>query len=124
MKRDAIDFSAIKPEHEAIHARLMNWAKWCRESSGGTAVHPMFRQYRNAYDEPPIPGVQCDTLEAIATQKVFIQIPEKHRWALNWWYCKPFIPVLRVRQALGVTTPALYELVNDGRTMVKNRSHA
>jgi hypothetical protein len=121
VKRDAIDLVLVRPHHEAIHRRLDNWARWCKGTSGGGAVHPMFKEYRNAYDEPVIAGVPCDTLDAIAVQKCFTQLPEKQRWVLMWWYCRPFIPVMRVRQALGLTTPALYEMVHDSRTMMKNR---
>jgi hypothetical protein len=120
MNRDAVDLSLVHPHHEAIHARLSNWARWCRDGGGGSAVHPMFQEYKHSYDEPVILGVPCDTLDAIAVQKSFIQLPEKHRWVMCWWYCKPFIPVMRIRSALGLTTPNLYAMVHDSRTMMKN----
>lgn len=121
MKRDSIDLSLVRPHHEAIHLRLSNWSRWCKGSVGGHRVHPMFREYRNAYDEPVFVGIPCDTLDAAAVQKVYKDLPEKHRWVLLWWYCKPYIPVTRVRHALALTTPDLYEMVHDSRTMMKNR---
>lgn len=120
MRRDDCDFSMVRPLHEAIHADLVNWARWCRGQGGSAPTHPMFIGYRNGYEEMAPTGT-CDTLGALATQKLFIQLPEKHRWAINWWYCKPFIPVMRVRKALGLTTPALYELIHEARTIMKNR---
>ncbi len=122
MSREPIDLSAIKPQHESVHQRLVNWARWCHGGSGGSAVHPMFREYRNAYDDPAETGIPCDTLDAASMQKTFIHLPEKHRWVVCWWYCKPYIPVMRVRQALGLSTPALMDMINDSRSMLINLS--
>lgn len=121
MKRDAVDLALVLPHHEGVHARLTEWARWCRPGGGGSAVQPMFEGYRNGYEEPEVRGVPIDTLRAVAVQKAFTQLPEKHRLVLSWWYCQPYIPVLRVRQAAGLTTPALYELVHTSRTMMRNR---
>lgn len=121
MNRDAVDLSLVHSHHEAIHQRLANWARWCRDGGGGAAVHPMLREYRNSYDQPAGAGIPCDTLDAIAVQKGFIQLPEKPRWVLCWWYCKPFIPVMKVRRALALTTPDLHAMVHDARSMMKNR---
>ncbi len=120
MKREIHDMSFVREEHIAIHNRLLNWQKWSRDHGRSAAVHPMFREYRNAYDEPQGGGIPCDTLDAIKVQKAYTQLPEKQRWVLLWWYTRPYIPVMRVRQALGLTTPALYDLVHDSRSMMKN----
>jgi hypothetical protein len=121
MRRDAVDLSLIHPHHEQIHARLSNWARWCMGSVGGNRTNPMFQDYRNSYDEPVIAGIPCDTLDAVQVQKFFVGLPEKNRWVLSWWYTKPYIPVLKVRRVLALTTPALYEMVHESRTMMKNR---
>lgn len=123
MSKEAIDLSAVKPQHHAIHERLINWARWCRDGNGGAAVHPMFREYRNAYDELQVAGMPCDTLDAVSLQKTFIRLPEKHRWVMCWWYCKPYIPVMKIRQALGLSTPALMDAIDDSRAMLINLSH-
>jgi hypothetical protein len=120
MTREPIDFFLVRHEHLDIHAQLMNWSRWCNAHSNGRYVHPMFRHYRNDYFEAaPIPQ-ECDTLSAVALQKAFIHLPEKARWVLNWAYCKPFIPVMKVRRALGMTTPDLLAALHGARTMLKN----
>lgn len=116
-----IDFGHVAESHADIHARLLNWAMWCRSSGFASNVHPMFRDYRARDPGVPMARNQVDTLDAVRAQKAFMALPEKHRWTLNWSYCRPYIPVLRVREALGLTTPALFELLNDARSMMKNR---
>lgn len=122
MTRDPIDFAIVHPEHMAIHAQLLNWAHWCSPRGGNSGVHPMFREYRDGYHEVAAKPAECDTLAALATQRAFIQLPELHRWVLQWAYVKPYIPILKVRQALGLTTPALAESIHRARTMMKNNS--
>jgi hypothetical protein len=123
MKRDPIDLTFVREEHEAIHQRMMNWARWCIGSIGGHRVHPMFQEYRNAYDDPII-SVPCDTLDAAEVQKCYVTLPEKNRWVVLWWYTRPYIPPTKVRKALGLTTPGLHEMVHDSRTMMKNKMAA
>lgn len=114
----SIDFNIIKPEHEDIHKRLENWAKWCKGSNSGN-VHPMFRQYRNGYFEPSPARSYSDTVDAVAVQKVMKDIPEPQRIALQWFYVRPGSP-MRVCFALGVNKADLLELIHRGRTMAKN----
>lgn len=80
----------------------------------------MFREYRNSYDQAKGGGIPVDVNAAMSTQKAFISLPEKHRWALNWFYIRPYIPVYRVRQALEVTSDGLARLLVDGRTLMRN----
>lgn len=121
MNREAaIDFAFVRPEHLAIHLQLLNWAQWCGGRGGGTSVHPMFREYRDSYHEASVRPTECDSLAALATQRAYIQLPEVNRWVLNWAYCKPFIPVLKVRRALGLSTPDLADSIHRARTMMKN----
>ena len=51
LKRDQIDFHEVRPEHLAIHQRLLNWAKWCSSGIRNVSVHPMFKHYRHGYEE-------------------------------------------------------------------------
>lgn len=122
MRRDAIDFHEVRPIHAAVHERLLEWAKWCRNNEAGMNVHPMFRQYRSKHDEQVAPAAKVDPLRAAALQKVFVGLPELNRWVLNWYYCKPYIPLNRVKRALAVTEPRLFDLVHDSRSMLKNRA--
>lgn len=115
---EPIDFNRIKPGHEAIHERLLNWARWCKGSNSGN-VHPMFRQYRNGYFEPTPAASYSDTVDAVAIQKSMKDIPERQRIALQWFYVKPGSPA-RVCMALGESKAGVLELIHQGRTMMKN----
>jgi len=118
--KDGIDFNVIKPEHEAIHDRLLNWARWCKGSNSGN-VHPMFRQYRNGYFEATPAASYSDTVDAVAIQKAMKDIPEPQRIAIQWFYVKPGSPT-KVCFALGVNKRDMLELIHQGRTMMKNLS--
>lgn len=119
MKRD-LDFHHVRAEHAEIHERLLNWAKWCRGHSTRGQVLAMFRAYRHGYEEPA-PSGSVDTLDGHKMEKLVIALPEKHRTVLQWAYVKPYIPVHKVRKALGLTTDGLYDLMHDARTMLRNR---
>jgi hypothetical protein len=81
----------------------------------------MFQGYRaDGYHELQGGAIPVDSLDATAMQKLFPRLPEKHRWALQWSYCYPFIHQGKVCRVLAVTRPALCELVHDGRSMLKN----
>lgn len=114
----SVDFTKVHPEHEAIHDRLLNWARWCRGSRGQN-VHPMFRQYRNDYWEPS-PAPSCsNVLDAVEVQKIMKDLPERHRIALQWFYVVKCGP-RRICMALGESTSGLETLVHNGRAMAKN----
>lgn len=115
---EPIDFNRIQPEHEAIHERLENWARWCKGSAHGN-VHPMFRQYRNSYFEATPARTCSDTVDAVAVQKIMKDIPEAQRIALQWFYVKPGDPK-RVCMALGVNKRDLVTLIDQGRAMARN----
>lgn len=122
MRRDHIDFHEVRPIHAEIHERLLNWARWCRGGSGGSTVQPMFRHYRDGYPEAPQTIMPVDSLDGHRVEKLVVALPAKHRTVLQWWYCRPYIPVMKVRRVLGLTTPGLYDLVHEARAMVRNRT--
>lgn len=122
MKRDAIDFFEVRPAHRAVHESLLNWARWARGGRGGSAMLPMFQHYRpDGYHELTV-AIPVDSLAATKLQKLMIVLPEKHRWAIQWHYVKPWIHPLKVCRVLAVSRDALAELVHDGRSMLRNRS--
>ena len=43
-----VDYNYIKPEHEAIHARLKNWARGGRVRPQPWGMQPMFRHFRSS----------------------------------------------------------------------------
>lgn len=119
MRRD-IDFHLV-PEHQlAMHARMLNWARWAR-GSGSSHVSPMFRGYRST-DIHVAPQVSepVDSIDAWEVARAVYALPEKHRAATNWHYIKPVMPFRACRE-IGCTPEALAMLVIDGRTMLINR---
>jgi DNA-directed RNA polymerase specialized sigma24 family protein len=120
LKRDQIDFFEIRPAHAEIHRRLLNWARWVRPMGYRGSVLSMFRHYRNGYEESH-PSAEIDSLDGANVEKAVQALPPSHREAIRWWYVRNYIPVHRMRKALGLTTPALHELVHDARAMLRNR---
>lgn len=117
------DLAAVPQHQQQTHEALENWARWCGSGRGHRGdQHPMFRGYvPYLYPEVGAGGQTVDTLAALAVQRAFVGLSDKHRWALNWCYCYPFIAPGRVQRGLGVTRAALCELITDARQMVGNR---
>lgn len=124
MKREPVDFFLVRPAHEQIHCRLLNWARWARGGRGGNSTLPMFQNYRDGYHVPTGGGIPIDSLDATKIQKLFVGIPESNRWALHWTYLYPAIRVEKVCRVLCMTREALVESVHVGRSMVKNMACA
>ena len=119
---ETVDYNHIKPEHESIHARLENWARWVRVRPHGWRTHPMFRHFRASkqWEASPYIGTPVGTLDAALMEKAVYALPEKHREAVRWWYVYRRDPVAMGRN-LGVSKQGLADLVEAGRTMLKNR---
>ena len=117
-----VDYNYIKPEHEAIHARLENWERWVRVRPHGWFTHPMWRNSRTSrqWEVSPYIGVPVNTIDAALMEKAVYALPEKHREAVRWWYVYRRDPVAVARN-LGVSKQGLADLVEAGRTMLKNR---
>jgi DNA-directed RNA polymerase specialized sigma24 family protein len=117
-----VDYSQIKPEHEEIHLRLQNWARWARGGSSALS-HPMWRFFREkeSSESAPLDHIPVNSLDAHMLEKLVVGLPEKQRHAVRWWYVYANNPK-QAAKLLGVTMDALSELVHDARTMLKNRS--
>ena len=117
-----IDYSHVPERHTAIHARLENWARWVRVRPHGWQVAPMFRLYQSKSRQWEAPVIQnpVDTLDAVVVEKAVSALPEKHRAAIRWSYVHAGNPVAMARR-LGVSKQGLADLVDAGRTMLKNR---
>lgn len=119
-----VNYHEILPEHEAIHMRLMNWKRWLRAGGSSWTTHPMWRHLkekeeqeareRGEYVSPP------DGFDAHLIEKAVADLPEKHRFAIRWWYVFSGNPVKAARMA-AVSKERLAELVKEGRTMLVNR---
>lgn len=120
---EAVDYNYIKPEHETIHARLENWARWVRVRPQSWPTHPMWRLFQSKarqWDAVPHIPLAVDTLDAAAMEKAVYGLPVKHREAIRWSYVYGRDPVAMARN-LGVSKQGLADLVEVGRAMLQNR---
>lgn len=121
MRRDDIDFHAVRDDHLVIHVRLESWARWVRVRPHGWQVSPMFRMYQSKARQWHQPEVReaVNVPEALEMERVIAALPEKHREALRWSYVFPGGPAAVARR-LGVSMEGLKDLVATGRSMVRN----
>lgn len=120
--QETVDYCHVKPEHEAIHERLVNWERWVRVRPQGWFTHPMFRMYQSKARQWEAPVIQnpVNTIDAALIEKAVYALPDKHREAVRWWYVYRRDPAAMARN-LGVTKQGLADLVGDGRAMLQNR---
>lgn len=121
--RDYIDFHAVKPEHSEMHERLNNWARWVRNSQSSWTAHPMWRHLKEkeALERRAIRSIPVDSLDGHLMERAVAALPEKHKKAIRWSYVFRGNPMGAAR-SLAVTKDRLAELVNDGRSMLVNRT--
>jgi hypothetical protein len=123
MKRDPlVDFFLVESHQLAIHARLNNWANYVRDRPS-RFVSPIWKLGKSNGRQwhAPSYGTPIDSLDGHKLEKAVADLPEKHRDALRWSYCYPYILPHKVRKHLGVTDAGLMELVRSGRAMLVNR---
>ena len=116
-----IDYNHIPAHHEAIHERLENWARWVRVRPHGWATHPMWRKALTSkqWEVSPAVPVTVNTLDAADMEKAVSALPVKHREAVRWSYVYGRDPLAMAR-TLAVSKQGLADLVDSGRTMLKN----
>lgn len=120
MRRDKfIDFFYVATGQQEIHKRLENWARSCF-SGGGSSASPMFRLYRTPEHWERKPSIPVDQQDANKIAKGVLDLPEKHRLAIQWNYVYGGSPT-KARQEIGCTLDGLMSLITDGRQMLINR---
>ena len=120
--QEAVDYSHVPERHAAIHARLVNWRRWVTVRPHGWATAPMFRMYQSKARQWEAPVIQnpVNTLDAVLVEKAVAALPEKQREAIRWCYVHAGNPVAMAKQ-LAVSKQGLADLVDAGRTMLRNR---
>lgn len=120
--QEIVDFNRVQDQHREIHARLENWRRWVIVRPHGWQTAPMFRLYQSKARQWEAPVIQnpVDTLDAVLVEKAVALLPEKHREAVRWSYVHAGDPV-KMARALAVSKQGLADLVDAGRTMLKNR---
>ena len=120
-----IDFDYVPDNQLQIHAMLVNWARWVKVRPHGCAVHPMFRQAQSNARQwhPPEIQTPVNTIQADEVEKAISAMPHKHKTALRWAYVWRDSPV-KVAKSLAVNKEMLFDLLIDGRNMLKNTCEA
>ena len=120
--QESVDYSHVNEMHADIHSRLEDWRRWVIVRPNGWQVAPMFRLYQSKSRQWEAPVIQnpVDTLDAVLMENAVSALPEKHRAAIRWSYVHAGNPVAMAR-ALAVSKQGLADLVDAGRTMLKNR---
>jgi len=117
LKRDDLDFHAVRHEHLVIHERLLNWRRYVRDGRSGFGIQPMFRLYRPERDNGHAPEVRIpiDSTDGHAIEIAVGQLPERPREAVRWAYVFTWIHPKKVCRYLEVSPHTLAELIHEGR---------
>ena len=123
LMRASVDFFYVEPKHDAIHARLENWAKSCTGwSKPKVAAGFSMASSSNARgEEVAAIATPVDRIDAMQVGKAVIALPDRHRRAIQWSYVQRTNP-RRAAQSLAVSLQGLADLVRDGRQMLINRN--
>lgn len=125
MKMDDIDLIyRVMPEHEAINARLENWAHWSKDRMIYRSCASLEGRYTSPQnDDDRQPRLIFDVQDALRMHRAICRMPEKHRKMLHMWYIhKP--PVFKIRRLLGLTREGAEKMLMDARQMAINLSKA
>ena len=119
----SIDFNHIPARHDAIDARLTEWARWVKVRPVSWATAPMFRMYKapKQFESDLYVPIAINTLDASEIERAVSFLPPAHRTAIRWCYVFAHVPVGKVQRELGATREALAGLIHDGRSMLVNR---
>ena len=116
------DFHLVRYEHIGIHDALLNWARVVRDNAGSAKCAPCFRHYRSSevwISEPA--RIPTDSQAGWGMERSVGGLPVKHRDAIRWHYVYTRRPPAKAAHKLAVTQAMLFQLVHDGRSMLKNR---
>lgn len=115
-----IDFNAVPYKQEAIHSRLVNWARWVRPRRSSW-VHPMWRGFKpSEVWAGTAVSIPINTLDAQAVEKAISGLPDAHRFSVRWCYVYGGNP-RRAAREVGETLEGLAALISAARAMLINR---
>ena len=120
--RDTVDCNYVAPEHEAIHARLENWARYVSVRRIAWPMQPMFRNAKTprGWDADPHIPVLVDALDGHVIEKAVAALPPKRRTLIRWLYVFPWVPDTVVRRELALTRQDSCEEIKKARDMLHN----
>jgi len=121
MSNNTVDFHYVEQKHDAIHARLLNWARWVSDKPV-SITQPMWRNSLTSkqWEVSPQIKIDVDTLDGHEIEKAVYKLPEPMRGAIRWYYVTR-CGVTVQRKSQGLTAEGLAKAVHDGRTMLCSR---
>lgn len=117
------DFSTVLPGHNAIHNRLVNWARWVTVHPT-SFTQPMFAGYTTSrkWEANPHISTPVDKLDAAVIEHAVAALPHHHRYVVRWLYVhRNTVSVTKMRKALGVTAMTASDLGHRARQMLVNK---
>lgn len=117
------DYHYVAPDHDEIHAKLENWARWVSVRPQPWKSQPMFANYRSHAWQWHVPEIviPVNALEAHEVEQAISYLPEKQRTAIRWAYVFRKLHPNAVQRALSVSQHGLSELIQSGRDMLQKR---
>lgn len=122
MKREEVDFHIVRDINLPIHERLQNWARYV--STGKTHWQaPIWRLGKSNGRQwhEPVLSVPVNTIDGHKLEKAVAALPDGHRDAIRWAYVHRRIQPFKMQRHLGVTEAGLLLLIEDARSMLRNR---
>lgn len=115
------DFHYVDPKHQAIDARLENWASYVRVKFPSW-VSPIWKMGKSNGRQWHVPEYRpaCDTLDGHKIEKAVSALPPLHRDVIRWAYVHRYSEQ-RMRKERGLTKEGLYQVLQDARYMLMNR---
>lgn len=120
--QEATDYNYVPERHQAIHARLENWARYVSVRRIAWPTQPMFRQARTprSWDIDPHIPVPVNTLDGHVIEKAVAGLPPKRRTLIRWLYVFPWVPETAIRREVGMIRAFACEEINNARDMLRN----
>lgn len=122
MRLPDVDVFYVDPRHDAIDARLRNWAAWAAVRPH-YATSPMFKAmgYRSNSRQwhPPEIKDAINIKDAIEVERVVSAMPALHRMIVRWFYVYR-TDTRRFCHKIGMQADTLRQYCADARDMVQN----
>ena len=97
------DLARIQPQHEAVHERCQEWAKWVRLKSKMFSENKMWDNYMSKSRQweaaPPIP-ICINQIAALEVERAVAKLAHNQRTVLRWCYVWPALHVNAVAREL------------------------
>ena len=115
-----LDFNRVAARHDAIDARLSEWARWVKVSYRLLGPNPMWKNYKTSrqWDIEPSMPIAVNTLAAHEVEKAVSAMPTVERTILRWAYVWPGLHPRAISRETGVHVDALPAKLESARELL------